>query len=363
MSIHLLVPGLLWPAATAFSPVAGLALPGLERLLGLGRRRVDAFRPFELQLAELFGCAAAGADGDAPPLPLAALRRAGEEVPMPAGEARWLCADPVTLSFAREHMLLSEVPADSLSQTDADTLLAALNETFADLGVFEACAPTRWYLRTAAAPEVRLYPLQDVIGRPVKHFLPEGRDARLWQRSMNEAQIVLHNHMLNRAREDAGLPVVNSLWLWGAGSFVRPPRAPAAAVQGRDAIMRGLARACGLETQAPALAAALQANTLVLIDELQQPALLRDVDGWRTRLQTLEEDWFAPLADALRRGALDTLRLSAPSDRGTLEVEVRAAERWKFWRKPYAFDTVLQSLAPPPLPAAGSADEHGVGAR
>lgn len=349
MSIHLLVPGLLWPAATAFSPVAGLVLPGLERVLGLGRRRIEAFRPFELQLAELFGCVAGGgSDGDPPPLPLAALRRAGEDLPMPAGDAHWLCADPVTLSFAREHMLLSEVPAGHFSQADADALLSALNETFADLGVFEACSPTRWYLRAHTAPDVRLYPLQDVVGRPVKHFLPEGRDARLWQRTMNEAQIVLHNHPLNRAREEADLPVVNSLWLWGAGEFSRSPRAPAAAIQTRDPILRGLARACGLEAQAPALASALQADTLVLIDSLQQPALQRDVDAWREALQVLESEWFAPLAATLGSGRLDRLELSAPSDRGTLELQARAAERWKFWRKPYTFETLLKSLAPAP---------------
>ncbi len=358
MSLHLLVPGLLWPAATAFSPVAGLALPGLERLLGLGKRRIDDFEPFEAQLAHLFHCASSGPEEGS--LPLAALRRAGETQPLPAGEAHWLCADPVTLSFAREHMLLSELPLVGFSMSDAQTLIAELNDCFADLGQFEACTAGRWYLRLRSAPQVRFYPLQDVVGRPVKHFLPEGKDARLWQRVMNEAQIVLHNHALNRARDEAGLPMANSLWLWGAGAFTRTPQAPAAVIQGRDPLIRGLAQACALPAQAPDLASALGADSLVVLDELQQPALQRDIDAWRAALQQLESEWFAPLAHALSRGQLGQLRLSAPSDRGTLRLVLRASERWKFWRKPFAFDSVLKSLAPPAptLPASGPAAER-----
>ncbi len=53
-----------------------------------------------------------------------------------------------------------------------------------------------------------------------------------------------------------------------------------------------------------------------------------------------------PLAEALRRGRIDTLRLTAPGDRGTLVVANRRSDRWKFWRKPYAFDALLKSTAP-----------------
>ena len=348
MQIQLLIPGLLWPAATLLGPASGLALDGLSTLLGRGRRQVREFEPYDRQLARLFGL-----DGHA--LPLGMLRRLGEtDAAEPAPGSHWLCADPVNLSFAREHLLLYAFADGELTTDEARGLVAALNEVFADLGHFEACTPTRWYLRLDKPTRSTLYPLDDVVGRPVKHFLPEGEGARLWQRTMNEAQIVLHNHASSRARENAGGRAVNSLWLWGAGDPQTSPRAPAKAVQATDPLSLGLARAANVPASAPDLAKALRQDTLVVLDTLRKPSQQLDLDAWRKGLQAIERDWFAPLAAAVQDGRVKTLRLCAPSDRGTLDVEVRSAERWKFWRKPYAFDALLKSIAPPPpdLPTA-----------
>lgn len=343
MQIQLLIPGLLWPTATLLGPAAGLALDGLAALLGRGTHSMLGFEPCDRQLARLFGL-----EGDA--LPLAALRRLGEaDAPPPTDGNHWLCADPVNLSFAREHLLLQGFDDDQLPAEESAQLVAALNEVFADLGRFEACTPTRWYLRLPQASRVTLYPLDDVVGRPVKHFLAEGEDARLWQRTMNEAQIVLHNHALSRAREASGLRAVNSVWLWGAGEFERMPQAPAALVQATDPLSIGLARASQCPVATPDLASALRQDTLVVIDSLHKPAQRLDLDAWRHGLEALERNWFAPLAEALRRGRIDTLRLTAPGDRGTLVVANRRSDRWKFWRKPYAFDALLKSTAPAPI--------------
>ncbi len=343
MQIQLLIPGLLWPVATLLGPASGLALDGLAALLGRGRRQVTAFEPYDRQLARLFGLNAG---------PLAMLRRLGEtDAPLPEPGSHWLCADPVNLSFAREHLMLHAFPDEELDTAESAELIAALNDLFADLGRFEACTPTRWYLRLHQPTAVTLYPLDDVTGRPVKHFLPEGDDARLWQRTMNEAQIVLHNHARSRAREEAGRRAVNSLWLWGAGALNAPPQAPARQVQATDPVSVGLARAAGVAVGAPDPAAALAQDTLVVLDALRKPAQQLDLDSWRRSLDALERDWFAPLAEAFRAGHIERLRLLAPGDRGTLTLELRRSERWKFWRKPHSFEALLKSVAPAPITA------------
>lgn len=346
MQIHLVVPGLIWPAVSALGPASGLELTSLAWLLGQGRRRFATFEPLDKQLARLMGY-----PDDAGALPLAALRRLGEPaLPAPAAGTDWLCADPVSLSFAREHLLLSEFPADELRPEDVAALVAALNDTFGDLGTFEAATSNRWYLRLAAPARARFFPLHDVVGRPVRDFLPEGEDARLWQRTMNEAQIVLHNHPRSRAREASGLRAVNSIWLWGAGALEHAPQAPAALVQATDPLSVGLARNCGLPVAMPDVSAALRQDTLVVLDGLRLPAQALDLDAWRTGLEALERDWFAPLATALKGGRIDSLHITAPGDRATLLVANQRSERWKFWRKPYAFDDLLKSLAPAPMP-------------
>jgi len=349
MQIHLVLPGLIWPGSSHTSPASGLELPALARLLGVGQRRVGDFEPLDRQLARALGLALPSGEED--PLPLAVLRRLGETEPCVDAGGEWLCADPVNLSFAREHLLLNDFPADELADDEVAALVEALNASFGDLGRFEACTSTRWYLRLAERTRAKLFPLHDVVGRPIRHFLPEGEDARLWQRTMNEVQILLHNHPVNQAREAAGRRPANSLWFWGAGTLEPGSVSPPHAVQSVEPLARGIARAGDLEATAPDPASALQQDTVVVLDALLKPARQLDLEVWRSGLATLERDWFAPLAAALRDGRLQTLTLTAPGDRNTLELEVRAAARWKFWRKPIAFETLLQSLAPP-LPAA-----------
>lgn len=334
MQLHLVLPGLVWPSASASGFAAGLRTPALESLLGHAHITRADTHGFESWLARLFGLS-----GDAPPL--AALRRLGEDSAAPAS-GEWLCADPVHLHFARERLLLSDAGELGITADEAARLVADINDFLADepgLGGFEAGAPTRWYLRLNAPAHARFVPLSDVVGRPVSHFLPEGEDARRWQRIGNDLQVFLHNHPINQALEAAGQRTINSLWLWGAGTLSVTPAAPAPCVLADDVLARGLARAAGVEPGAPALAPA-GCDTLVVLGALHRPSLYLDVDTWRSRLLELEAQWFAPLAAALKMRRITTLRISAPGDRQCVALDIGAGDTWKFWRRPRHLETL-----------------------
>jgi hypothetical protein len=212
--LTLVVPGLVWPAPLTPRPAQDLQLPALSWLLGRGRRRIGPSAHLETELAHLFGLPA-----DAPPL--AALRRQGEAHAAATSASHWLCADPVHLSITSGNLLLGDFAADEIDAAEAAALVATLNEHYSDLGEFSAPSPTRWYLRLAAAPNVAFFNLDDTAGRPMQHFLPTGADARRWQRVLNEIQVALHDHPVNKAREAAGKRAVNSVWFWGnAPAFV-----------------------------------------------------------------------------------------------------------------------------------------------
>ncbi|MDR2689042.1 MAG: hypothetical protein LBB76_04715 [Azoarcus sp.] len=338
---RLIVPGLIWPTGQGRQTVRDLPLPALHRLLGRSRRRALPFMPYENRLAQLFGVD----DADAP---LAAWRRLGEMAAMTDEErdAHWLCADPVHLFFAREHLLLDEIGTGELDAASAATLTAALNASFPELGHFSAPAPERWYLRLEHPARAHFSPLRDVIG-PVQHFMPAGDQGRHWQHALNEIQTVLHNHPLNQNREAQGQRMINSLWFWGCGSPPKPtttsakPRAPCAHIQANDPMTRGLARAAGTTVDAPNVDTAIQANTLVILDTLDPPARRLDLDTWQTRLAACETDWFAPLLRALDSGRIGALDLLAPADQGTLDFVIGRHARWHFWRRPQALDKLL----------------------
>ena len=342
MQIHFVLPGLLWPAAAARNFARDLPLPALSALLGHARFELGPGRTPDLWLAEHFGLAARA--------PLAALRRLGEAaLPAPPPGTNWLCADPAHLHFAREHLLLSDAAGLALTADEAGALVASLDETFADLGRFEAGAPERWYLRLATPTDTRFSPLSDVINRPVAHFLPEGKDAALWARTMNEAQIVLHNHPVNQARAAAGRPTANSLWLWGAGDGLPALTPPAPHILARSPVARGLALAAGVEPGIPALPEGGE-DSLIVLEDLLIPALHLDLERWRETLLALEAGWFAPLLAALKARRITGLRISAPGDRATLDIVVGAGQLWKFWHKPRNLEDIGPS-APPTVSA------------
>lgn len=338
MPFHLLLPGLAWPGAATARPSRDLALPSLSALLGHASVKISPPRPLDGWLADAFQL-----KGEPP---LGALRRTGEALEMDPSQAAgpWLCADPVHLHFAREHLLLADAGDLAITREEAGRLVEGLNETFADIGHFESATPERWYLRPLEAPKARFAPLADVVSRPVAMFLPEGEDGRYWQRTINELQVWLHNHPVNQAREATGQRAINSLWLWGPGSLPARLPAPAATVMADSPLARGLAKVAGLTPQAVLPPAKPDDDTLALVESLYRPALYMDLDQWREALVQLESDWFAPLLAALKSRRLQRLCITVPGDRALLTLEVAARDLWKFWRKPRPLDDLLTTL-------------------
>jgi hypothetical protein len=135
---------------------------------------------------------------------------------------------------------------------------------------------------------------------------PAGRRRR---RFHAEAEMWLHGHALNEARESRGQLAMNGLWLWGgARPLQRPSRQPAHSrgpmAFGADPFLLGIARHAGLAPPRPAqpLPALDVADALVVVS-----AAARDPRA--SALQRLETDWFAPVLQAVESGNIPWLRL------------------------------------------------------
>ena len=106
-------------------------------------------------------------------------------------------------------------------------------------------------------------------------------------------QVTLHNHPRNAQRVASGLPPINSLWFWGAGSYPAHVATAHAAVHTDDVLLRSLATA-----------AAVDVHTL---PERWQPSLARSlVDLRHARdIEALAREWIVPAIDALSSGTTD----------------------------------------------------------
>lgn len=333
MKLTLLLPGLNWLDAHDGAEVCrGLTLPALSLLLGRGRMLRHSTTLSAL-CQQSIGLPASGvAAGHA--------AAAG----LPAGH--WLLADPVHVRIDRDRALLADVGVMRVAQDEADALTASLNRHFAEDGLqFHAPQPGRWLLQLPEAADAVFTPLADAVGENVNEHLPAGARGLHWSRLLNEMQMLLYTHPVNDARELRGELSVNSVWLWGEGE----PAAVAAHAQhpdlllADDELLRQQAVTAGVRVDAAPydFAGLLEqlgsmtnaGHVLLLQDSLLAAAQYRDAWGWREQLQRMENDWFAPLLQALKQGRLSGLRLLSHGAAG-VDVRIGRGDLWKFWQRP-----------------------------
>lgn len=333
MPITLLIPELIWSNPDDASAFAGTSDIVAARYLA---RQAPVREP--LTASEVALVAAAGwSHGEA--APLAAMRLAGEtgdDVPRAAEGDFWLCADPVSLRFHQDRLILGDATQLALDAGEVASLVRDLNQALAPVEVF-APHPERWYLRLpdATADDLGSPPPSLVTGRALH---PEQLGAsRRCRQLANEIQILLHAHPVNVARQQRGAAQINALWLWGGGAL---PAAPAMlrAPLGNDALARGLARLASGDAPAPpadfqALTGrptgpAAMMTSLVHLDGLATPSHYQDGAAFTEALRDLDRHWLAPAFTALRQGRLDRLEVVAPTAYGTLRWTFRPRDAW-----------------------------------
>lgn len=348
--VTLVLPGLVWPGSGISSPLQRLNLPALAMLLGRGKPQAAPASPWSHWLPAQFGVET---------LPWASLRLAGESTLPAPGDAGLLCADPVSLAFASDALLLRGPREVALDAAEMAALLASLTAEFGELGEWLAASPTRFYLRPNVPANVRFHPLQEVLGRPVALFAAEGAGAREWNRIANDIQVMLHNHPVNRARAERGQLCANALWFWGSAQDTPAAwQPPASHLCSRDPLLRGLAQAsgCTLVDTPARIGAGLPGHTWVHDPRLQEAAQDGDLDAWLDALDDIEHRILQVLELGWRDGRIDEIRLLAPSDRQTLSARLTTTARWAFWRKPLPANAIAAMLqdAPPPRRQPGA---------
>ena len=292
----------LWlPALAQIEP-----MHPLHRVLARADRREDGPRGYLAGLADYFQTTA--------PLPAAALTR--ELAAGDASDAVWLSADPAWVEPDLSGARLLACGQLGLSETDAQALAVPLRELFAEAGMpLETTTPDRWHLRLPPGSDVPRFPApEQALGEPLLQHLPQGTEGRRWRVLLTDVQMLLHQHPLNAQRRAAGLPPINSLWLWGAGALPDSVRSALHGVVGDDALLRALAARAGIEARARTPQALLDAPPGWLFD-------LQDLP-----FQLIAADWWPAIEVAVRRRAL---RLSFASGE---RWQTAPWQRWRIWR-------------------------------
>ncbi|WP_153111414.1 hypothetical protein [Propionivibrio limicola] len=346
--LTLLIPELLWPQPDDPDTFHSLTCPSLTRLLARSQLDRRPTQPAENVLAGQFGLTGQ--------IPFGALRRSGEHRPAHNMEGDlWLCADPVHLRFHQERLLLADSRTLAITQDEAESLAAELNEQLRDIGQFHVATADRWYLQLKKAELIAGYdapPLSAVAGRAVEQLLAELAHAKDVRRLFNDIQTLFHFHPVNQRRDEAGQLTINGLWLWGPGQLPVDLDRPFDGVWSADPIARGLARLSGASHHPAPPEASLffehaepGSSHLVVLDDLTCPAHDQHATEYRDAINSLEARWFEPLRKALVRGKPGKLSIVSTTTYASLDWQIRPIDQLKFWRRSQSLREIAQKLA------------------
>ncbi|MDP2832257.1 MAG: hypothetical protein Q8Q28_02940 [Pseudomonadota bacterium] len=314
--LHLIAPGLAaWRDSPHSEPTP---MPGLERLLARGRARSG-----ETSLADAL-CQAfrVPRQDDSPLAPVTATYDG-----LNANRGYWLRADPVHLQVGMRGMTLLDATHVGLSELESEALAASLKPLFEEAGWYLlAPAPERWYGHPSHAVKLRTTPLDVVATRHVNSALPVGPSAARVMRLVNDAQIILHDHPVNQAREQRGQKPINSLWLWGGGEMPKTGRhfQQVLAEQTEALALARLSGSAGAPCPARLRDTPRADSTLLVLPEFPADATAADA-------ARLDGEWFMPLLHGLHIGRFQRagITLTGPEGGG---VQLGILDAWKVWR-------------------------------
>ena len=129
----------------------------------------------------------------------------------------------VTLSPEGGRVFMKDFSAGHISTAEGRELIEALRVHLEDneFQFFPGVGYRHLMVWRNGRDTMKAVPPHDITGKNVIGYLPSGEGSDRVINLMNSAQMILHNHPLNRKREaDDNLPA-NSIWLWGHG---RAPR-------------------------------------------------------------------------------------------------------------------------------------------
>lgn len=257
---------------------------------------------------------------------LAALRMWGQTGERPSA---WICAaDPVYLEPRLDHLCLHALTNNDVPPAELRPLIDHLQRVLADNTAYgfariSGCG----YLSANAAIATATLPPGAIDQQKPDDYMPGGDTAAAYRSLISEIEMALHDHEINRQRELAGRPPVNSLWLWGGG--VAPPQktSPLPPLFGDDPLLKGYwhsnlgvaepwAGASGVDGIRRCLQLSVGGFVAVV------PEALQDTDYLEGCLRELRA--------AIRERRLSSLTLIF---RDGIEVEVLDQHRFRLWHR------------------------------
>lgn len=339
--LDILIPFGLPPAELAtdlFKELKAAALATLAARSRTEHETAESFSralPHEIWLARRFGREKELRQHGSPPVAANLMQRQG----IPVNTGLWFIVQPVHIHIARDHLVLTDPRQLTLTDKDSLALFDIAKPLFAETGHdLRYGNAAFWFLRADDWNELQTATPDAAAGHNIDIWMPKGTGERDWRKVQNEVQMHWFTHPLNAEREMNGQKPVNSLWLWGAeDAAATGAPAPFARSVNLNGWMQAFAQRISSNANAKSardLTLDAPGSTLVVLDDVLEPALSHQWAEWLNRMHTIETNWLVPLHEALKSGTIDSLSLIISDDTRLSRFTATRSSLRKFWVKP-----------------------------
>jgi hypothetical protein len=319
---HLVVPGLAPGVHDSWLKVDDC--PRLLEFLRHAKRLPSLDRSADRALCQLMGKTLS----EQQDVPSAALHRLGTGEPV--DDAYWLYLSPVNLRVDRDDLILFPLAGSSVDTHLLTVFAEQFNRLVSADGWRLERVGSACYLRAPRPLDLTTVPLDQAAGQAIGKLMPQGRDAPLLRRLMSEAELLLHQILMQAAEGASSTDsTINGWWPWGGGALSQIHVRAYARVISDEPLACGLLKAAQAhnDSSVPGLNSSKQEpwvhDSLCYTETLQRARWFDDRLSWNQGLRLIE-DW---LKAADEEGAL--VRLGDPvvwwwsgSTRG----------QWQWWR-------------------------------
>jgi hypothetical protein len=339
--LTLLIPFALPPVDMGPDLLRSMQTPSLAMLLGRSQlnqtKHTDAFAralPHEYWLADAAGLVDTHRD-NSPAVATQSLARFDVAI----SEGSWFVVNPVHLHIARDHLVLTDQRRLAMDDDESRQLFAIAQPVFDEYGhtVLYGDATT-WFLRADTWHNLRTATPDAACGHNIDIWMPTGAAERDWRKLQNDLQMHWHDAPVNLHRQATGKNPVNSLWLWGGeqiGGMASSPRYENVFLQlGSMQYFGGVAQDMRVGCDVATVIGSKSTANLLVLDSLIAPALGDDLGEWLIQINALEADWFAPILQAIKSGAIDGCHFILTNATSLQERSISGNGLRKFWRAP-----------------------------
>jgi 2,3-bisphosphoglycerate-independent phosphoglycerate mutase len=127
----------------------------------------------------------------------------------------------VTLSDGGDYddKIMLDHSADEITTEEADELIRALDAALGDdiRRFYTGVSYRHCILWKGGCDTYQFMRPHDILGQPIKDYLPKGEDGKVFYDLMRASWDILEHHPVNEARRARGLRPANSIWLWSPG--------------------------------------------------------------------------------------------------------------------------------------------------